>query len=196
MQNTTITGSQHKSPSPTDGPTVDAVTITKVRVMMSGLHLHVSDDAAAGVGTFMANPTVVTFDPNTTHSLGSATVPIGTYTQFIFDLHAPNITTDAALLAANPDFAIGLPTIIIDGTMIKNGTPSSFTYKTSMVRNLKPVFTPSPLITIAEQTYSTNLRFDGIIAFAITTGKPLDPTDASNKAALDDQIAKAFLAQH
>jgi hypothetical protein len=178
-----------------DGPTVDAVTITRVRVMMSGLHLHVSDEAAAGVGSFMSNPVVVTFD-STTRSLGSATIPIGTYTQMIFDLHTPDLTADATLLAANPDFLVGSPTIIIEGKMTKNGTQSPFTYKTSMVRNLKPVFTPSPLITIAEQTYSSNLRFDGIIAFAITTGKPLDPTDPVNKTALDDQIAKAFLAQH
>ncbi|MEP7234895.1 MAG: hypothetical protein ABI778_06330 [Ignavibacteriota bacterium] len=196
IQNETISGTKQTSPTPASGPTVDAITITKVRVLMSDLHLHVSDDAAAGVGTFMTAPMVVTFTPGATNSLGSATVPLGTYTQMIFDLHTPNLTADAGLLAANPDFVVGSPTIIIDGMMTKNGTQTAFTYKTSMVRNLKPVFTPSPLITIASGTHSTNLRFDGKIAFAITSGKPLDPTDPTNKADLDDQIAKAFLAQH
>lgn len=65
-----------------------------------------------------------------------------------------------------------------------------------MVRNLKPVFLPSPLITVAEQNYSINLRFDGIIAFASGSGKALDPTDPVNKSDIDDKIAKAFLAQH
>jgi hypothetical protein len=197
MQNTTISGTFQKSPSPSDGPTVDALTITKVRVVMSGLHLHVSDDAAAGVGSFQSQPTVVTFTPGAVNSLGSATIPIGIYTQMIFDLHALDPVADVTLIAANPDFVVGgTSTIIIDGTMTKNGAQTSFTYKTGMVRNLKPVFTPSSLITVAEQSYKADLRFDGIIAFAVTSGKPLDPTDPVNKSALDDQIAKAFLAQH
>ena len=197
MQNTTISGTYQKAPSPSDGPTVDSLAITKVRVLMSGFHLHVSDETAAGVGSFQSQPTVVTFTPGTVNSLGTATnIPVGIYTQMIFDLHSPDAVADATLLAANPDFLVGGSTVIIDGVMVKNGTKSSFTYKTNMVRNLKPVFLPTPLITVAEQSYSTNLRFDGKIAFAITSGKALDPTDASNKTALDDQIAKAFLAQH
>src|SRR5258708_14856882 len=51
VQNATISGTKHASPSPMDGPTVDKVTITKVRVVMANFHLHVSDDAAAGVCT-------------------------------------------------------------------------------------------------------------------------------------------------
>jgi hypothetical protein len=115
----------------------------------------------------------------------------------IFDLHAVDPVADAALIATNPDLIVGGKwTIIIDGVMKKNGVTSAFSYKTGMVRNLKPVFLPSSLITVAEQSYSVNLRFDGKIAFAITTGKAMDPTDPANSTALDDQIAKAFLAQH
>jgi hypothetical protein len=113
----------------------------------------------------------------------------------IFDLHTPDPVADATLLVANPDF-VGGSTIIVDGFIKKNGTTSAFSYKTAMVRNLKPVFTPSPLITVAEQSYSVNLRFDGKIAFAITSGKALDPTVSANASTIDDQIAKAFLAQH
>lgn len=74
---------------------------------MSGLHLHVSDETAAGVGTFQSQPAVVTFTPNAVNTLGStATVPIGIYTQMIFDLHTPDAVADAALIATNPDFAV------------------------------------------------------------------------------------------
>ncbi len=197
MQNTVISGTYQKSPSPSDGPTVDSLAITKVRVFMSGLHLHVSDETAAGVGTFQSQPTVITFTPGAVNSLGSTTIPVGVYTQMIFDLHTPNAVSDAGAITANPDFIIGGNwTVIIDGFMVKNGTRSAFSYKTAMVRNLKPVFLPSSLITVAEQNYAVNLRFDGKIAFAITSGKALDPTDPTNASTLDDQIAKAFLAQH
>jgi hypothetical protein len=78
---------------------------------------------------------------------------------------------------------------------MKNGSTSNFKYKTAMNRNLKPLFAPS-LFAVADKSYSTNLRFDGKIAFLITSGKPLDPTDPVNASTIDDQIAKAFLAQH
>ncbi|MDP4221217.1 MAG: hypothetical protein Q8896_12350 [Bacteroidota bacterium] len=200
MQNNTISGTFQKAPSPMDGPTVDSMTITKVRVVMSGLHLHVSDETAAGVGSFMSQPTVVTFVPGSVNSLGSATVPIGVYTQMIFDLYSLNPVTDATLIAGNPAFADflvgGTATIIVDGSIVKNGTRSTFSYRTGMVRNLKPVFIPSSLITVAEQNYSVDLRFDGKIAFAVTSGKALDPTASENSATIDDQIAKAFIALH
>lgn len=199
MQNTVIEGTHQRFPTPADGSTVDTLTITKVRVFMSGLHLHVSDETAAGVGAFQSQPTIVTFTPGAVNSLGSTTIPVGIYTQMIFDLHTPDVASDAGAIITNPDFVTvdKKYTIIIDGFMVKNGTRSAFSYKTAMVRNLKPVFIPSSLITVAEQNYAVNLRFDGIIAFAISSGgKPLDPTDTANAITIDNQIAKAFLAQH
>src|SRR5947208_1186417 len=71
MQNETISSTVGKSPSPSDGPTVDKLVITKVRVLIKDLHLHVSDDAAAGVGTFSSQPTILTFTPGSVNTIGT-----------------------------------------------------------------------------------------------------------------------------
>src|SRR5204863_9010099 len=77
MQNETISGMIGKPPAPAEGPTVDKLVITKVRVLIKDLHLHVSDDAAAGVGTFSSQPMILTFTPGSKNSIGTTTVPVG-----------------------------------------------------------------------------------------------------------------------
>lgn len=197
MENETISSVKGKPSSPASGPTVKSLTISRVRVLISGLHLHVSDDAAAGTGNFENQPFIVDFKPTVTNTIATIAVPFGTYTQMIFDLHQLDNTADAALItnASFVDFAmLDKPTIIVEGMFTDNaGATKSFLYRTSMVRNLKPLILPTAIL-LAEHRYTLDLRFDGKIAFASLSGKPLDPLDQSNRTDLDDQIAKAFKA--
>ncbi len=198
MENETISGIAGKFASPAVGPIVQSLTITHVRVLMSGLHLHVSDEAAAGTGNFTAQPIIADFKAGATaQTVATIAVPFGTYSQLIFDLHQLDNTADASLIT-NTSFAdfvmLDRPTIIIDGTLTDNaGVTQNFSYRTSMVANLKPLILPT-VIMLAEKSYTIDLRFDGKIAFGSLSGKALDPRAPENKVDLDAQIAKAFKA--
>lgn len=117
--------------------------------------------------------------------LGNATdktitieIPAGVYDELEFEIHKPDDSTDAAFIAAHPDFAD--VSIRVSGTFSQGGTRSDFVYITDLNEEQEIELDP-PLDVTTDGAINVTLRLDVGTWFLAAGGSALvDPASANN----------------
>lgn len=176
------------------GGTVSALTVTRVRILTSRILLHSGPDTISTSDKLVkSGPFVFLADSTGTRVVTSVTVAEGAYRKLKFEFH-PFDSGEAQDYAMDPyfkDFVTnGRFAVIIEGTLVRNGTTSRFTYSSDVNQNLQLDF--SPEITVSSSgTVTATLKFDAAAVFR--DGQDiLDPDDKQNESEIDNGIKQAL----
>lgn len=178
------------------GATVDSLQVTSVKVLVTRLKLHRDKADTTGDHNVKTEPFVITFaGPSATFA--NASIPAGTYDKVKFEFHHPESSQIQQYLQL-PEFAPfvtgGAYTVIIEGTLYKNGTPTTFSYKSDVNANLSINF-DTPLVLAAGSTTTLVLKVNPVDVFKKGT-TILDPRDVvNNESEIDNAIKAAIKAQ-
>ncbi len=188
-----------------NGTTADSITITRARIVISAMKLHLDGDDDSDHdkdghwhdgGTIKTGPFVAEFDSSGERIISSVTIPPGTYDRIKFEIHKLNENEDASLLN-DPLFGDfvngGRYTVIIDGHSYVNGVSYGFSFKSSLTVNVQVFFNPAAVFD-STQTYDLTLAFDPKIVFGRPGLRPLDPRDPDNQHILEAFIKDAIRA--
>ena len=116
--------------------------------------------------------------------------PVTNYNLFQAVVHRPDVATDTAFLAANPEFAG--TTVRVDGTFSRAGARRDFSYTTDWAERQEITIDPPVAVAVGESLHVT-LRVDVAAWFRQADGKALlDPSTAlrggPNEALVRDNI--------
>ncbi|HET7789990.1 MAG TPA: hypothetical protein VFK78_04260 [Gemmatimonadales bacterium] len=137
---------------------------------------------------FRAGPVLATIPlAAATGTIVSVDAPAGQYDEFKFQIHRPEMSTDAAFIAANPDF--DSVSIRVTGTFSLAGSRSDFVYTTDLDQDLE--ISLSPPVTVTSGTpLNVTLRFD-VSTWFLNGGKTafVDPA-SGNKGQTNESLVK------
>ncbi|MFN4984574.1 MAG: hypothetical protein ACK45E_07855 [Ignavibacteria bacterium] len=177
------------------GETVVSLSVRRVRVLVSRIMLHTDRDTTGGDDkTVKAGPFIYEADSLGTRVISSVNLPAGSYNRLKFEVHRFS-SSETSVYTDDPvyrDFVTGdRYSVIIDGYVVrKNGTASSFTYKSDVTSNLELGYEPAIVVTEGAVTTST-ITFDAAAVFK-DGSEILDPADADNESFIDNGIKRAF----
>jgi len=127
--------------------------------------------------------------------VASVVMPAGVYQKIKWEIHrfssseAPSYSSDTTFR----DFVDGNRyTVIIEGTLDRDGVVEPFVYRSNVTANIKIDFSPSISIT-TDTPVALSLMFDVSKAFK-DSGEILDPADSKNVSKIDNNIKDAFKA--
>ena len=202
---TSIISGKSPSISGNNGTTADSVVITKARIVISTLKLHLSGDADDDTlehvhdgdkDVIKAGPFIAEFDLGSEKIISTVTIPPGTYDHIKFEIHKLNENEDQSLLN-DPLFGDfvngGRYTFIIDGISYVNGVGYPFSFKSSQTDNVTFFFEP-PVLFDANHAYDLTLKFDPKLMFGRPGMRPLDPRDTDNRHDIEKLLKSAIKA--
>lgn len=189
MTNSSISRTQSGKNSPMQGDTVNSLTVSTIRLMISDIKLQSKDSA----GEEKVNTGAVILSVNSSGSQLTVTdtIPSGVYNKVAFKFHRFH-DPEAAQYGSIPEFTDFVTpdrvTIIFTGTI--NGS-TAFTYGSRVEEDLK--------LDIADFTVSA----DNMTVLALTldvdkifrdkdTGAILDPRDPENSNRIDNEVKAAL----
>jgi hypothetical protein len=177
------------------GAIVDSLHVTKMRVFVRRLKLHVDkSDTVVGDKEVKTDPFVITFQGTAT-TFANFSIPAGTYDKVKFEFHRPEESQVATYLniADFVDFVTsGRYSVIYEGSLYTGGSATAvpFVYKSDMTANLSINF-DTPVALDAGSTSTVVLQIDPADVFK-KGGAVLDPRDASNESEIDNNIKAAI----
>lgn len=176
------------------GGTVNSLTVTRVRILVSRALLHAGDDTlSANDKLIKSGPFVFLADSTGNRVITSVTVASGSYRKLKFEFH-PFDSSEAPDYAMDQNFkdfvTSGRYAVIIEGSLVRNGTTARFAYKSDVNQNLQLEF--SPALTVGNTgAVTATLKFDAASVFR--DGQDiLDPDDKQNQSAIDNGIKQAL----
>jgi hypothetical protein len=189
-----------------NGSTCDSVVITKARIVIRTLKLHLAGDADddslehsshdGDKDVIKAGPFIAEFSLGSAKLISTVTIPPGTYDHIKFEIHKLNENEDQSLLN-DPVFGDfvngGRYTFLIDGISYVNGLPYPFTFKSSQTDNVMFFFDP-PVLFDANHAYDLTLKFDPKLMFGRPGMRPLDPRDVDNAHDIEKLLRSAVKA--
>jgi hypothetical protein len=197
MSNNRVSATHMKSGSVTGGGlTCDSVVISRARILISTIKLHIDENDTAGKGTIKAGPFIAEFTPSAENILSTVTIPPGTYDKMKFEIHKLDDKSDASLINSPVfgDFVNGgRYTAIIDGKAYVNGIGYDFSFKSSRSDNVEIKLNP-PVSFSAGSSYNLALIFDPVLVFGQTGSRPLDPRSTDNHNEIEELIKDALKA--
>lgn len=174
----------------------DSLHITRVRLLISRIQMHrQNEDENTGNRNVKTGPLVLSIIAGAAQASLTGDIPEGNYDQIKFELHklssseAEQYRNDPALTDFVTDDRYS---VIIDGTVYKNGKGTSFMYKGDPTANLSLSLGGSVNVT-SGTVAGVLLRFDAAQALK-AGGSPLDPNDPSNRSTIDNAIRAAIRA--
>ncbi|MES2767438.1 MAG: hypothetical protein V4642_16300 [Bacteroidota bacterium] len=179
-----------------EGATVDSLTITSVKTLVSRIKLHRDkEDTVTGDRDFKTAPILLIAKRDTSYAITTQPIPPGTYDKIKFEFHkfSGSEKTEFQNDTNYRDFTgAKSATFIIEGVLYKNGVAENFKYISDATANLSLKIEPS--ITLAEGTTTTvAVRYDPFTIFK-TNGEVLDPRDTKNASHIDNMIKAAIRA--
>ena len=186
-------------------PTADSIVITRARIVIRTLKLHINGDADdtltheshdGDVDVIKAGPFVAEFNSTGEKIISTITIPPGTYDHIKFEIHKLNENEDPSLLN-DPLFGDfvngGRYTFIIDGFAYVNGVAYPFQFKSSQTDNVE-VFLNPPAVMDATHVYDLTLIFDPRLMFGRPGMRPLDPRDVDNQHDIEKLLKNSIKA--
>ncbi|MFN8360234.1 MAG: hypothetical protein U0264_10000 [Candidatus Kapaibacterium sp.] len=176
------------------GVTADSLRISRVRILVSNLKLHLSKEDTSNLGhEVKAGPFLITIDSAGARLNATNSLPIGIYDRVKFEVHRFSSNEIATYLndPVYSDFVTGdRYTIIVDGTVYNNGVAQSFTYKSNVTLNYM-LKLDSDYQFEKSSTNSLILFFSPRLVFRSGTSV-LDPRDPTNNSDIEKGIKTAF----
>ncbi|MBS1536841.1 MAG: hypothetical protein JST20_03730 [Bacteroidetes bacterium] len=199
MDATTITPYKIKDGNPSikaKGVTADSMHITRVRVLVSNMKMHMSkEDINYDGHNVKTGPFLVTIDATGQYLFASSQIPYGIYDHIKFEIHKFSNDEVASYIndVVYSDFVTGdRYTVIIDGTVYNAGVAYPYQYKSNVTVNLKLKF---------DKDLDFILNSTNEIIFAVNPSlifksglSILDPRDPNNSNDIDNGIKSAFHA--
>ncbi|MBK9248923.1 MAG: hypothetical protein IPM69_12615 [Ignavibacteria bacterium] len=176
------------------GVTADSLKISRVRILVSNLKLHLSkEDSNTSGHNVKVGPFLITIDSSGTRLNETSTIPTGNYDRVKFEFHRFSSSEVSTYLndAVFSDFVTGdRYTIIIDGTVYNGGVATPFTYKSDVTINLSLKF-DNDIQFLQNATDGIVLLLRPRIIFKSGTSV-LDPRDPGNESDIDNALKSAF----
>jgi hypothetical protein len=178
------------------GAEVDSLKVTRVRILLSQVKMHVSkDDTVIGDKVVKTGPVMMTIDSAGARTFTTATIPAGTYDKVKFEFHRFSSSEVAGYLSDTvyQDFVTDDRwTFIIDGFLYKDGVRTGFTYRSDATANLTLKFEPEITLT-AGSSAAIVIAVDPAAVFK-KGAAVLDPRDKQNESEIDNAIKAAVKA--
>lgn len=175
-----------------DADAVDQVRIASVRILVKDMKMKLNGDERL----LHAGPAVLTVRENEQSIVfARADVPAGQFDKVSWDIHRfessalEQYRNDPVLADFTTD---ARHTIIITGTVDKDGSTLPFDYRTDVVGNLN--FDFNPAVAVADDKVTiVEFQFQSDLVFR-ENGALVDPNDPASKSHLDNQVKKALKA--
>lgn len=173
----------------------NTLVITKAQIVIRKMHLKQNlttecpdDDAShADCEEVKLGPMLVDLPLSATAStVITATVPEGTYREVEFQIHRPtNNNTDAAFVAANPNFAN--TSIRLEGTY--NGTP--FVFTSAISQSMELTFEPPVIIDADNQNVTIDVDLS---SWFVVNGTVINPATANPGEPNESEVSQNIKA--
>ncbi len=177
---------------------IDSVKITKTTFLLREIKFKSQNDSTDG----LYKTTPLLFELNLTGSLqtiGSITVPFGTYNKLEFDIHKAEASDTTAMTVDQRvkmrAFFSGVDrySMIIEGKTYTGGVATNFVYKSSL--NVKQKITLITALEISESTNENNATMIfSSFGWFLNNSTFLDPADSHNFTKIDDNIRQSIRA--
>jgi hypothetical protein len=183
------------------------VRITRARIVISSLKLHLVGDADddslhqfhdGDEDVIKAGPFLAEFTPTDNKIISTIVIPPGIYDRVKFEIHKLNDNEIPSLLNDSlfGDFVNGGHyTFLIEGISYVNGVGYPFTFRSSRTENVT-VFLDPPAVFDADHVYDLRINFSPKLMFGRLGLRPLDPRDTDNQHDIEQMIHFAIKALH
>lgn len=171
---------------------VDSIRITKARFILRDIKFK---SPSGDSSNFRTLPMILQLQlDGSVHSIGSITVPLGSYSKIEYDVHRveqPEISSLAA--SEQAQFAEFLAaerySIIINGIQYKTGAAAdTFTYRSKVDAKQKVDFDPAIAVTQASPSVNATVVISSAYWFKNQLGVLVDPKDANNEGIIDENL--------
>src|SRR5438874_791345 len=146
-EGTKATSAFRKDPSSpaSSGIVADSIEITRVRLLLSAVKLHVEGNDTTHDSEIKTGPFILEFTPGFSRVFSTVTIPSGSYEKIKFEVHKFPSSIDQSYLndPTFTDFVTGeRSTIIIAGRVwsAASSIPVNFVYKSHITLNLEAKF--------------------------------------------------------
>lgn len=190
---------------------VDSIEISRVRVVLRNIRLKSSEneevemegeDSSGHGSNSVRKLAPFVLDLNLTgamQQISISNVPAGTYNRFKFQIHKVSQSDIDSLTAAEQatfaDFLNGGSySIIVDGTLFKNGQGTSFTYKSKIDVEIEKNLNPPLVIGQGSTNINLTLMVSSGGWFVDQANTLLDPTDPNNFSVIDNNLKNLLKA--
>ena len=174
----------------------NGIVLSRVRVVVTKVEMELAKSPDAGMsdleehemkaGPFLIDLSGATLDSGAPAAIASADLPAGTYKEIKFKIHMPQ--TSEAGIATDPGLkamADANASIVADGTI--DGNAFSFSTSMDVEQELEGDFTLAA-------GGNLTLNIDATTWFGGAGSGRLDPRDANNLGAINDNIQRSFKA--
>lgn len=179
-------------PKTEGGLAVDSVVISRARLVLRDIKFKTQGEDSLN---FRTAPMVLELSlAGAVQSIGTTTVPLGTYNRVEFDVHRVEAPEIAALPAADQtafaDFLAGERySIIVDGTVYRTGlAPAVFTYRSKVDAKQKIDLSPAMVLDANSTNVNATLVVSSAGWFTNSVGGLVDPTDTNNESVIDENL--------
>ncbi len=176
------------------GVTADSLRISRVRILVSNLKLHLSKEDTSTLGhDVKAGPFLITIDSAGVRLNATNSIPTGIYDRVKFEIHRFSSNEIATYLndVVYSDFVTGERyTIIVEGTVYNAGIAQPFIYRSNVTINFM-LKLDSDIQLAQSTTNDIVLFFSPRLVFRSGTSV-LDPRDPTNSNDIDKGIKTAF----
>ncbi len=188
------------------GGAVDSLSVSRVRILISELKLHQSDNSS-GDKVVKSDPILLEIDSTGTTAVTTAEIPTGSYDKLKFEFHRFS-SSEIAMYENDPlfsDFVTdGRYTFIIEGTLYEEGQAIPYTFNSDATANLSlQLYTEiggfidtagvQPFVINTGSNNTVVIQIDPVSLFK-DGGNVLDPRDSENAHDLDDAIEDVIKA--
>ena len=171
---------------------VDSVVISRARLVVRDIKFKTLGEDSLN---FRTAPMVLELSlAGAVQSIGTSTVPFGTYNRVEFDVHRVEAPEIAALPSADQavftDFLAGEKySIIVDGTVYRSGlAPATFTYRSKVDAKQKITLDPAMVLDESATNVNATLVVSSAGWFTNSVGALVDPTDTNNEGVIDENL--------
>ena len=185
---------------------VDSIKLTRVRVVLRNLKLKAEDDKEVEMeheengnnSTKKLAPFVLDLNlSGVFQQISVSNIPFGSYNRFKFQIHKVSQgeidTLSVSEKATFTDFLNSdRYSIIIDGTVYKNGQVVTFTYRSKINVEIEKTLSPELVINQTQTTLNLTLQVSSAGWFLDQNNSLLDPSDPNNFSVIENKL-KNFL---
>lgn len=193
FSSTTVTASatqKDESGILANGEVADSLHITRARILVSRLKLHrANDESETCDKDLKLGPFLITIDSAGQRVVAMDTIPEGNYDKVKFEIHRFSNSEISLYLddLLYMDFVTNdRYTVLVEGTVYKDGKAYPFTYRSNVTANITLDF--DGLFTISSQGLTTLiLQMNPVLSFRYGS-QVLDPRDPRNKSHVENAL--------
>ncbi len=171
--------------------TVDSISVDKVQVLLSRTALKLDQFGSSEGSTNVRNSArVVEAVVGSPIWYAQGGVPNGTYTHLTFEMTRLTAADTAEASYYGPFMTPDFPSLKVMGTLYRDGESIPFEWHSDVISSMEVKLDPT--VVIAAGTERTVVLTIDPSALFVHDGNVLDPTDETNKEAIDASVADMF----